>query len=160
MVEDKENKKKKSIAFGIADISKVNHWEKDPKIFDLTASNLKKAEMEMGVNIKFDADNGMIIFGIKVKLSHRTPEVDIDLFGIETLYKFKVKNFKKYFKTDKPNTWNIPDPFMANLLMIATCGTRGMLSVLNTNPAYKGHILPLINPIEFIKKFKGREKTE
>jgi len=149
---DKKDKERPiKIEFRIDEIAKISHVERDPIDYGLSVSDLKKENMQVSVNLSIDDKKGKISFKIKAQFMHSNGKEEVDLFGIESLYRFKIKNFKQ-FKTDKPEDFDIPDRFMSDLFTISICGTRGMLAVLNTNPAYKNFVLPLMDPLQIVKE--------
>ena len=75
----------------------------------------------------------------------------INLFGIKTLHSFKIRSFNKTFAILNNNKIDLPDNFIKTLLGISISSSRGMMAVLNTNPAYQKYNIPLMNPTELIE---------
>ncbi len=80
------------------------------------------------------------------------------LFSIETVHKFKLKDFKGLFKKNKENQFNIPDSLLNHLIGIAIGGTRGMIAASTKNPKYKKIILPLVITSQLLDTYKNKLK--
>jgi hypothetical protein len=76
------------------------------------------------------------------------------LFGIETIYKYKIVDLNKNYRNEDIKSYQIPDVFMNTLLATAISGTRGMLAALNTTPEYQKIYLPMVTTENLLKGLK------
>lgn len=146
--------KETKIEYRIAEIKKLRHCENDYHNFGLTESDIKRSKFGLGISLGIEGENGFLSFKIKAHFLCPHQDKEIELFGLESLFKFQIKEFKKHFLKKSPDEFSIPDPLMLNLLNIAISGTRGMLAVLNTNPSYINYTLPLLNPVQILKSLQ------
>lgn len=147
-------KKVQKIEFKIVEIKKISHFEKDYRDYNLVVDDIKIGKMEIGLNLDINAEKGTVAFNINAKCFHPPVENSHLLFGIETLYKYRVKNLNKLFKMKDEEKYNLPDNLMCTFLSLAISGTRGMLAALNTTPVYQTIFLPLIPSMELLSKLK------
>ncbi|MGD9900292.1 MAG: hypothetical protein AB7T22_14305 [Calditrichaceae bacterium] len=150
-----KEKKPQKIEFKIVEIKKISHFENDFSDYGLDADDVITSKMEIGLNLNIDGPKGTLAFNIKVKCFHRLEENNFLLFGIESMYKYRIKNLNKLFKDKAEDKYNFPDNLMSTLLNLAISGTRGMLAALNTTPAYQNIFLPIINPKTLLTDLKN-----
>ncbi len=142
------------VEYKLAEIKKIYHYERDFAEYGLAKKDIARGRFEVSINLGLDGVKGMVTFKIKADYAHPLGEENIQLFGIITSFNFKIKYFKRTFKTEAPDKYNIPNPIMINFLDIALSGTRGMLAALNTNPSYANFYLPVMDHIKLIKQLK------
>jgi len=152
--------KKIKIEFQIHNIDKIEYHEIDFNEYGLTSNDIKNSKFKFGIHLKFNEDEETIAQNIKVIAYYPSGKKELELYGIEAVFQYKIKNFLKIFKHDIDNTYNIPDPFMAMLLGISISGTRGMLVSLNQTTEYKNIILPLFDPKRIIKDYRKWRKSK
>lgn len=139
-----ENEKKINIQYKIIGIRKISHFENDYKEFDLAEKDVVPGNFELKYGINFPGNNN-IDFKVNA-VFYSTKNKRINLFGIEAVYIFKIRNLEQNFKLEKG--YRIPDELMHTIVDMTMSGIRGMLSVLNTIPLYKKIILQPVNTKE------------
>ena len=158
----KEKKEKIDIIFRIIEIKKISHSEHDYNEYGLTEGDLKKAQLKVGVKFEIHIDEGCLSFTIISRLECEKEKESYELFNMEVLYKFEIKDFNNVFKVSGPKKVIIPDQFIQTLIGIAISGARGIQAVIITNQAYKNKLIPLINTKEILNllKLKGIKKIK
>lgn len=151
-----KKKQPKKIHFKIDSIRKINHFENHFLDLDLEKSILKKHKFNFGVRFKIDDKNGTIEVQIQTNFYIDVDSKKINLFGIESSHKFKIKEFNKYILIPECDEYDIPDGLMITFLGIAISGTRSMLATMNSTPEYNKLLLPLINPADILKFIKEK----
>lgn len=153
------NKKQpKKIHFKIDSIRKINHFENHFLDLDLEKSILKKHRYDFGVRFKIDEKHGTIELQIKTNFYLDVDSKKINLFGIESSHKFKIKEFKKHISLPECDEYDIPDGLMSTFLGIAISGTRSMLAAMNSTPEYNKLLLPPINPVDILKSIQDKSQ--
>ena len=147
------------IEYRIAEIKQISFYEKDFTELGLNGKDILNGKMNVSTNFKIDGEKGIISFHIKVNFFKEVETKETKLFGIESLYRFQIKNFDKVIKT-KTDQFTIPDPLMITFLNISFSGTRGMLITLITNPIYKNLYLPVIDTYRVLESLKKSEKNK
>jgi len=153
----KEQELTTKIEFRIIEIKKISYFEKDFLEFELKEEDITHGNLALGLELKIDGEQGVLSFIIKANFYYNKDSENYELFGVEALYRFQVKDFKSSFACNKVGEYKIPDGLMLTFLDISTSGTRGMLSVLNTNPAYRKIILPLVDKQQLLSSLKKRQ---
>lgn len=142
---------KKKIEYGLFEIRILNFYETDPNILNIDSHEIQvNVEIQTGVN--FDLKNELIIFTINAEYSQK--DLNNKLFGIQTLYSFKCKNFRELFPATNDNTFKVPDRFMGVLFSIAFSGTRGILFAKLNDENYKKMYLPFVNTDKILQELK------
>jgi len=152
---NKRDKKTIFIQFKIDSIKKISFYEKDFKEYNLTSSDVSKGTVKLAVSVNINISNGIISFTINADFHPKPPHDNFSLFGIESLFSFKVKDFKNVFDQKDKDKFKIPDSFMNEILNIAISGTRGMLAALISNPSYSKVILPIIDTKQILSSLKA-----
>lgn len=147
----------KKLEFNIFEIKKINHFEKDFKEYNLDSSDITKGKMNLNLGIGFDQKEELAIINIKINCF--TIDEKYLLYGIESVYKFKIKNLNKDFRNEEIKSYQLPDALMEVLLSISISGTRGMLAVLNITPEYQKIYFPVVPTKMFIQDFKKKNKS-
>ncbi|HED08020.1 MAG TPA: hypothetical protein ENI57_07895 [Ignavibacteria bacterium] len=146
-----QNNKVKKIQFKISEIKKIEHFEKDFKEYGLKLDDLKKCKLETQVGLNIDPQKSSIAIKFSANFFFTQGIKKINLFGIKTLHSFKIRSFNKTLAILNNNEIDLPDNFIKTLLGISISSSRGMMAVLNTNPAYQKYNIPLMNPTELIE---------
>ena len=139
-----ENKKQINIQYKIFEIRKISHFENDYKDFNISEKDVAPGKFETNYGINFPG-NDIIDFRVKVNF-YSSKDIQNKLFGIDAIYKFKVRNLEHKFKIKEG--YRIPDGLMHTIIEMTMSGVRGMLSVLNTISIYKRIILQPVNAKE------------
>ena len=149
-------KDKLKIQYRIAEIKKLSHYENDFLENGLKPSDLKNIKFEISVNLSIDRNDGIISFKIEIHCNCFSDEknIKIKLFGIETLHRYKIRNFNKLFRKKDSDIYKIPDLLMLNFLNFSISDTRGMIAALNTTPEYSKIILPPVYTKDILKSLK------
>lgn len=158
MNDKKKIEKPLRIQYSILEVAKISHWERDPAEYGLSTEDLKKHNLELQVACTIDDEKEVIAYNIKAQFEYLKGKEKLNLLGIESIHKFKIKDFKTIFKSQNPGEWNIPDNFMTHLIAISSDGTRGMLAALTTNPAYKDFILPPLDTRKVVEDLQNKMK--
>lgn len=150
---EREESKKLSFKYKLIDARKISYFEKDIEnsVFK-DKLNKENVPFQLKLHVSIDPSVETIELILSIKFYHKEKDKKKEIFGIKSSHKFKIRNFKNVFQSNNKKKHIIPDEVMATFLGIAISGTRGMLVVLNTNKYLKKIILPLINPLEIIKK--------
>lgn len=148
----------KKIEFKLIEVKKLRYFENNPSEYHLTVDAIQQADVKIGINLTVNKEEETISFYILSVFIYPDREKRYELFGIETLHTYKVKFFTQHFKKSDIEEYTIPDDLMFTFLSVAISGTRGMLAVLNTTPAYNHLFLPLLNPHELLEKLKERNR--
>jgi len=156
MSEKSNRKKDKKIEFKLDQISKLSHFENDFTEYGLKKEEINRADVEFQIGLQFSDIDDSISLKIKVTFTHPKNK-DFRYFGIESLFKYKVRSLSSYTKDDKKTQYEIPDKLMYTFLNIAISGTRGMLAVLITTPEYKSIFLPLVDPTVLMKTLISKD---
>lgn len=146
-----------NIDFKIAEIKKITFFEKDFNQYELKSADLKKGTCNIGFNVVPDYEEGTISIPFRANFYVKSGDNDFELFGIETIHRFKIKKFAQHFKKDENDKVDIPDEFVGKLLGIAVGGTRGMLVALNTVAKYNKILLPLIDTSKLLGLMKKKD---
>ena len=147
---------KKSIRFRLLEIKKIRFYQNNYLDLGLIKEDVQKGNMKIGVNFKIVPDEETISLFLKMDFCHTEHE----LFGIETVHKYKIKDFKHAIQYNENKTFNVPDEIMKLWIGIAISDTRGMLVILNSGSDYSRIILPLINLDAFLRSIKKSMKIE
>jgi hypothetical protein len=150
----------KNIEFRLSSIKKISYFEKDPSEYKLTSNDIQQADVNIGVNFTINEQEETISFQIAAVFLYSEDLKKQELFGIETLYTYEIKSLAEHLKTHDKEEYIIPDNLMLTFLNIAISGTRGMLAVLNTAPAYNHLLLPIINPSEILGTLKKQNTLQ
>jgi hypothetical protein len=134
------------LRFRIAEIKKISSYENSPKKLNIDPKKIKKSNIRFGLKIEIDEQNGFISIYLKFDNNILIDNVDYNIFGIESLYVFQIKNFQEKYIDQETKKLIIPDDVMISFLNIAIAGTRGMFAVLLKTPKYKKIVLPIFNP--------------
>ena len=155
-MEDK--KKKMGVFFKLHNADIIEYSEKNFSEYGFKATDVKKGPCEIGFNIKGSPKKGLISIFLMAKFYLKQNKKNYELFTIETVHKFKIKNFSATFKPNKKGKmlYNMPDMFVKHILGIAIGGTRGMLIASNKNPRYKNIILPLLDISKLLDSYKRK----
>lgn len=145
--------------YKLIEVKKISYFENDIEKYQFK-DKVKRGNtpFQLTVHIAIDDSSGTIDVILRIKFYYMNNNEKIELFGIDTSHKFKIKNFFEVFLPNDKKEYPIPDEVMTNFLGIAISGTRGMLIVVNTNKQYENILLPLINPLEVLKHSKGKSK--
>lgn len=150
----KSEKIKKSIRFRLLEIKKIRFYQSNYLDFGLSKEDVLKGNLKIGVNFELSPNEEIISLFLKLDFCH----ADHELFGIETIHKYKIKDFKNTIQYDENKTFNVPDEIMKLWIGIAISDTRGMLVILNSDSEYSRIILPLINLDAFLRSIKKSMK--
>ncbi len=150
----KSEKIKKSIRFRLLEIKKNRFYQSNYLDFALSKEDVLKGNLKIGVNFELSPNEETISLVLKLDFCH----ADHELFGIETVHKYKIKDFKNAIQYDENKTFNVPDEIMKLWIGIAISDTRGMLVILNSDSDYSRIILPLINLDAFLRSIKKSMK--
>jgi hypothetical protein len=148
---------KKIIEYKIDSIDIINHTQKHFSDYDLRSSDIKKAECQIGIDIRIKGDKSCIAIPMKVVMASEHEGKKCEFFSTEAVYTYRIKKFKSLFMTDKPNQYKIPDEFMRILIGTALGGMRGIMVASTTIAEYKKIILPLIETSKLLEDIKKRE---
>ena len=150
----KSERIKKSIRFRLLEIKKIRFYQSNYLDFGLSKEDVLKGNLKIGVNFELSPNEETISLFLKLDFCH----TDHELFGIETVHKYKIKDFKNAIQYDENKTFNVPDEIMKLWIGIAISDTRGMLLILNSYSEYSRITLPLINLDAFLRSIKISRK--
>ena len=153
-MEKTENGTNKSISFSLLEIKKTRFYQSNYLDFGLSKEDVLKGNLKIDVNFELSPNEETISLFLKLDFCH----TDHELFGIETVHKYKIKDFKNAIQYDENKTFNVPDEIMKLWIRIAISDTRGMLVILNSDSEYSRIILPLINLDAFLRSIKKSMK--
>ncbi|MDX9815789.1 MAG: hypothetical protein RBT06_02480 [Smithellaceae bacterium] len=142
--------------FKIDEIKKTKHFENDFREYGLNQQDIKNGKINLNIGLGFDQKKELVFFNIKVNCF--SMDGKHLLFGIETLFKYKIVDLNKLYRSEETKSYQIPDHFMNTLLGAAISGTRGMLAALNTTPEYQKIFLPMIQADQLIKDLKNQNQ--
>ena len=143
------------LEFKIEEIKKISHFEKDFKEYGLLSSDIKDGQMNLNLGLGFDQKNELAVFNIKINC--HTMDSKYLLFGIESVFKYKIKNLNKNFRNEEIQSYQLPKILMNILIGAAISGTRGMMAALNTTPEYQKIYLPIVPTKKFIEDLENTE---
>ena len=153
---EQDKKEFPTIYFRIEEIRKISHFENNFLDLGFKKTDLKKFNFEILLGLGIDGDEGNISQIIKTRFFIKVGVDEKDLFGLESLHKYKIKDFKSLFGSKSCDKYQIPDNLMTTFLGISISGTRSMLAVLNTVPEYSKIFLPPINPLKLLETIKTK----
>jgi len=143
----------KKIEYKIEKVEVLKFYENNPEDYKLEKSQYSSSDVDIGFGLRVNDVNETIDI-ILSTVFNSNDEKKIKLFSLDSLFRFKILNFKSSIvKTDK-NNYKIPDNFLYIMLETSLSGARGMIVPLVTIPEYKHLLLPLINPMNLIKRIK------
>lgn len=156
-----KNIEKKSITleFRIDEIKIINFFENSYLEYKLKSPNIMKGKCDLGFKVKIDPEKNTVAIPIKATFYFLEKDERYELFGIEAVYIYKIKNFSEKFCVDKDGKHNIPDSFIKTLLGTTISGIRGMLVALHKIPEYQKIILPMFDTTRLLDVFKKRNET-
>jgi hypothetical protein len=160
MVKTKRVLTKSKMEFRIASIKKQSYFQNEYSKFGLGILDIKKGFVKVKTNIQIDNKNGIASILLNIVFGTNKQKKHFELFGIETVHNFQIRNFAKIFSGTKKEPFEIPDELMVMFLNISISDTRGMLVALNTNQDYTNIILPIINPKNLLEEIKKRPKRK
>lgn len=140
-----------SIEFKISEISMRKYFENDYREEGLLKKDLNKGRHKIGVAYEIDPDKNSVVIHLKINYIVN----DIEVYGIHSVHKYIIKNFKKKIPQENEQ-FSFPDPVIGNFLSIAMGSTRGMIVAANKNPAYTDYFLPLLEIPKIIKQLKSK----
>ena len=149
-----------TVKFKIIDIEIKSFSETDYKEFGLEESNIKEGGCNVGFNLNIDDKKGIIALPILAEFFPNKKKKECKLFSIETVHRFKLKDFKELLKKNKNGLYNLPDSLLLHLLGIAIGGTRGMIVASIKIPEYKKIILPLVITSHLLDIYKQQAKKD
>ena len=152
------DKVKLILEFRIDEIKKISHFEKDFKDYGLKADEIKEGKMNLNIGLGFDQKNELAIINIKVNC--HTKDGKYLLFGIETIFKYKIMNLNKNYRNEKIQSYQLPKALMNILVGAAISGTRGMMAALNITPEYQKIYLPIIPTQKLIEDLDNTESKK
>lgn len=158
MNQKKQQQSSDSVQFRIEELRKIRYFENNHEDYGITEKiDLASIKVDAGFEISEELES--LVIKLKVVFLKSPEEENQQLFGIETLSRYRIKDFKKYFK-EGDKTFGFPEKALIHFIALSISSTRGMLAVLNTNPAYQHMILPPLDPKPFIENLskKIREK--
>ncbi len=138
----------------LLEIKKIRFYQSNYLDFGLSIEDVLKGNLKIGVNFELSPSEETISLFLKLDFCHTEHE----LFGIETVHKYKIKDFKNAIQYDDNKNFNVPDEIMKLWLSIAISDTRGMLVILNADHEYSKIIIPLIHLDTFMKSLKEKQK--
>lgn len=154
MVETKRAATKNKLEFRIVSIKKQSYFQNEYSKYGLGTSDIKKGFVKVKTNVQNENKNGVVSIILNIVFGTNKGKKYYELFGIEAVHNFQIRNFAKIFSNVQKDSFNIPDELMIMFLNISLSGTRGMIVALNTNPDYSNIILPIINPKDLLEEIK------
>lgn len=148
---------KKSIQYRIAEFKITKHFENELSQTGIKKISLPSTKINFSVTTKFDVPKNILHFMIKVVSYHKIKDKMVELFGLENICSFEIKDLNKILPIEDDKI-KIPDNLMLALLNIVVSGTRGMLVAMNKNPEYASLILPVINSKDLLENIKKLSK--
>ncbi|PIS30351.1 MAG: hypothetical protein COT43_02030 [Candidatus Marinimicrobia bacterium CG08_land_8_20_14_0_20_45_22] len=149
--ESKINQSVEPIQFKLVEIRKNNFVQNDYREFGFSENDILLGQGRL--NVKFELVPNEEIFSIILNMDYIKD--DHVLFGIETLHKYGIKDFRTVLNFKESGQFTVIDDVMKLWLQIAINDTRGMLVILNSDHEYSKIIMPLIDLNSFIKSLKG-----
>ena len=158
MTQSKKLEKNQTIEFRITEIKKISYFQNDFSVYGLVKSDISKGEVSLSINFQLVEEVESVAVYVNTNFSVNKDEKRIELFGIETIHTFAIRNIKNKFYDEKYKNYDIPDNILLTFLNMSVSGTRGMLVALCSNPAYSNIILPIINPFDLLNAYKEKNK--
>ena len=106
--------KEVKLEFKIMEIKKISHFEKDFQQYGLSSSDVRDGSMNLNLGLSFDQKNELAIFNIKINC--HTLDNKYLLFGIESVFKYKIKGINENFRNDDIQSYQLPKPLMSVLV--------------------------------------------
>ncbi|MFA4839533.1 MAG: hypothetical protein WC703_08670 [Candidatus Neomarinimicrobiota bacterium] len=144
------------IQFKLVEIRKNNFVQNDYREFGFSENDVLHGQGRL--NVKFELVPNEEFFSIILNMDYL--KNDHVLFGIETLHKYGVKNFRSALNFKESGQFTVSDDVMKLWLQIAINDTRGMLVILNSDHEYSKIIMPLIDLNAFIQSLKGNKSED
>ncbi len=142
------------LQFRIVEVKKLSYFQNDHVNLGLSTSDIAKGLVNISPHLESDINKSILSVFLKVVFFTKKQDVTFELFGIETLHRFQIKDFQKKIIVSKDDAIQIPDDLVLTFLNVSISGTRGMLVALNANPAYASIILPILSPKELLDRLK------
>ncbi|MBC8383772.1 MAG: hypothetical protein H8E22_08240 [Candidatus Cloacimonetes bacterium] len=147
----------KNIIYKIHEAKKISYFENDLSDLGLPNKKINNSLVDYNVSFKIDDEKSLIQIKFSAKFYLKKNKKKFDLFGIDTLHGFKIKNFNKSIKRDN-NSYRIPDILMLTFLNLSVSGSRGMLAILNSKYEYCDILFPIVSTIDLLNKLKPPKK--
>ena len=106
--------------------------------------------------MSIDGKTGTVSFTTIAKFFVEKQTKKFDLFGIEALHSFKIKNFSNVIPARSNDVYQLPNEMMLLFLNISISGMRGMIALLNTKPEYCELVFPIINTQKLLDDLKNK----
>lgn len=160
MVKAKKVVTKSKLEFRIRSIKKQSYFQNEYSKFGLVASDIKKGFVTVKTSLQIDNKNGIVSILLNIVCGTDKNKKHYDLFGLEAVHNFQIRNFAKIFSDVQKDNVKVPDELMVIFLNISISGARGMLVALNSNQDYANIILPVINPKDLLEEVKKKPKKK
>ncbi len=160
MSEVEKNKAKNKFEFRITSIKKLRYFQNEYSMFGLDLGDIKRGFVKLKAHMKIEKQKGILSIFLNVNFSTNKEQKEYELFGIETVHSFQLRNFSKLYVVAETDTFEIPDELMILFINVSVSGTRGMLVALNTIQDYSNIILPVIYPGDLLGELKKEFKTK
>lgn len=151
-----EKKKKTQIQFKIIKIEKLSYYENDLQKLGLKEKKIKNSNVDYGASIIIEREPGIVSFTTIAKFYVEKQTKRFDLFGIEVLHSFKIKNFNDVISSLNNSEFQIPNDIMHLFLNISISGMRGMIALLNTKTEYCELVFPIVNTEKLLEDLKNK----
>jgi len=149
-------KSPETIQFRIIEIKKINYVRNDYLQFGYGLNDIINGEVKIGVKLELEPNHET--FSIFLNMEY-VKEENL-LFGVESLHKYHIINFKNALKFQDNGQYQVNDEVMKLWLQVAINDTRGMLVILNSDHEYSKIIFPLIDLNAFIQSLKGNKSED
>ena len=153
-----EKKKITQIQYKIVKIKKLSYYENDLQKLGIKEKKIKNSNVDYGASMVIEHKTGTVSFTTIAKFYVEKQTKRIDLFGIETLHSFRIRNFSDVIPSLNNNEFQIPNNIMQLFLNISISGMRGMIALLNTKPEYCELVFPIVNTEKLLEDLKFGEK--
>jgi len=151
-----EKKKKTQIQFKIVKIKKLSYYENNLQQLGLKEKKIKNSNVDYGASLSIDGKTGTVSFTTIAKFYVEKQTKRFDLFGIEALHSFRIRNFSDVIPSLNSDEFKIPNDIMHLFLNISISGMRGMIALLNTKPEYCELVFPIVNTEKLLDDLKNK----
>jgi hypothetical protein len=108
MTQSKKLEKNQTIEFRITEIKKISYFQNDFSVYGLVKSDISKGEVSLSINFQLVEEVESVAVYVNTNFSVNKDEKRIELFGIETIHTFAIRNIKNKFYDEKYKNYDIP----------------------------------------------------
>ncbi|MFC2104470.1 hypothetical protein ACFLS4_03855 [Bacteroidota bacterium] len=151
--------KKKQVYYRLIEIKELSSFMHSLQELGIDDYKLSKVKYQRDLTFDFNEKEGEIDIIVDIKFFYNVDSKNtVDLFGIRTLTKFGLKDYKDSIKWVEKNLLDIPDNLMYTFFSVAYSSSRGILVCLTSKTDYDNFYLPLIELKEIKEQFLAKKK--